>query len=122
MAFPELTREQMRERCDLAGIARVISVGRASPDSPNLAKLRFVHVSKGSPRERGGFVYVRLHGGAAAPVETGLASWSDWWDYPVGALVETHLDWNGPQELYQTTWPGAVVEMIDREATMSRVA
>ena len=120
MGFPELTRAQMRERCDLNGVARVVSVGRASPDSPHLAKLRFVQVVKGEARERGGFVYVRLHGGVATQSETGLASWSDWWDYPVGALVETHLDWNGPEELYQTTWPGAVVEVIAHEAQMSK--
>ena len=120
MGFPELTRAQMRERCDLAGVARVVSVGRASADSPNLAKLRFVQVVKGDAR--GGFVYVRLHGGVAAQIETGLASWSDWWDYPVGALVETHLDWNGPEDLYQTTWPGAVVEVVAQDAHMSRVA
>ena len=112
----------MRERCDLVGVARVVAVGRASPDSPRLAKLRFVQVVKGDARSRGGFVYVRLRGGAAAPIETGLASWSDWGDYPVGALVETHLDWNGPEDLYQTTWPGAVVEVVAQGAQMSRVA
>ena len=122
MAFPELTREQMRDRCDLAGIARVVSVGRASADSPNLAKLLFVRIGKGVLRERGGFVYVRLHGGAGPRVESELASWSDWWDYPVGALVETHLDWSGPEELYQTTWPGAVAEIAERAAELSKVA
>ena len=111
MALPELTREQMRDRCDLAGVARVVAVGRASPDSPNLVKLLFVRVSKGIVRDSAGFVYVRLHGGGAPTLETGLASWSDWWDYPVGADVETHLDWNGPEQVYQTTWPGAVVEI-----------
>ena len=68
MAFPHLTREQMLERCDLAGVARVVSVGRDSPESPNLAKLEFVHIVKGTPRRArvdDGFVYVRLHGGGA---------------------------------------------------------
>ena len=109
MALAPLTREQLLERCDLAGIARVISVGRASPDSPNLAKLLFLRVIKGTPRE--GFVFVRLHGGGAR-AESSVTGWSDWWDYPVGAVVTTHLDWNGAEEIYQTTWPGAVREMM----------
>ncbi len=119
MAFPQLTREQMLERCDLAGIARVVAVGRESPDSPNLAKLQFVQIRKGELREAEGFAYVRLHGGGEPRTEGGLASWSDWWDYPVGALVETHLDYNGPEDLYQTTWPDAVREI---GAEMAQVA
>ena len=121
MAFPQLTRDQMLERCDLAGIARVVSVGRASADSPTLAKLIFVKLVKGVPQERGGYVHVRLHGGAArAPdIASDLADWSDWPDYPVGAAVMTHLDWSGPEELYQTTWPGAVRKI---EADMAKVA
>jgi hypothetical protein len=118
MAFPQLTREQMLERCDLAGFARVVAIGRASPDLPNLAKLAFVRIIKGPPRDRDGFVYVRLHGGAAARRGGGFG-WSDWWDYPVSALVMTHLDWNGPDEVYETTWPGAVSEVDD---DMARVA
>jgi hypothetical protein len=62
---------------------------------------------------------VRLHGGGAPRLEDGLGSWSDWWDYPVGAAVMTHLDWNGPEALYQTTWPGAVWEF---EQEVARVA
>jgi hypothetical protein len=119
MAFPQLTREQVLERCDVAGVARVISVGRESPDSPNLAKLAFVEVVKGAPRERDGFVYVRLHGGRVERPDGSLIAWSDWWDYPVGALVMTHLDWNGPDEVYVTTWPGAVREV---EGEMAKVA
>jgi hypothetical protein len=119
MAFPQLTREQMLERCDVAGVARVVSVGRASPDSPNLAKLAFLEIVKGAPRERDGFVFVRLHGGSMPRSDGGVISWSDWWDYPVGALVMTHLDWNGPESVYATTWPGAVREV---EGDMARVA
>jgi hypothetical protein len=119
MAFPQLTREQMLERCDLAGVACVVSIGRASHDSPNLAKLTFVHVVKGAPRERDGFVYVRLHGGGAPRHDGSLVAWSDWWDYPVGTTVMTHLDWNGPEEVYETTWPGAVSEV---EGDVARVA
>ena len=115
MAFPHLTREQMLERCDLAGVARVVAVGRDSPESPNLAKLEFVHIVKGTPRLRegsdDGFVYVRLHGGGASRHADTLVAWSDWWDYPIGAAVMTHLDWNGPEQVYQTTWPGAVQEV-----------
>lgn len=123
MAFPHLTREQMLERCDLAGVARVVAVGRDSPQSPNLAKLEFLHIVKGALRERDGFIdgfaYVRLHGGGAPRQDGTLAAWSDWWDYPVGATVMTHLDWNGPEELYQTTWPGAVRET---DAEVAQVA
>ncbi len=115
MAFLQLTRDQMLERCELAGFARVVAVGRASPDSPNLVKLAFVRVVKGPPREEGGLVHVRLHGGTS----DGDFGWSDWWDYPVGALVMTHLDWNGPDEVYETTWPGAVSEVHD---AITRVA
>ena len=111
MAFPHLTREQLLQRCDLAGVARVVSVGRASPDSPNLARLVFLRTIKGELREADGLVHVRLHGGGAPRRETDLAAWSDWWDYPVGATVLTHLDWNGAEEVYQTTWPGAVREV-----------
>ena len=114
MALPEMTAEQLLDRCDLAAIAHVVSVGRASPDSPNLAKLRLVEAVKGEARvDRSGCVYVRLHGGAAAAEigEGDLAAWSDWWDYPVGAAVLAHLDWNGPDAVYQTTWPGAVREV-----------
>ena len=116
MAFPHLTREQMLERCDLAGVARVVAVGRDGPDSPNLAKLMLVDIVKGAPRAREGFVYVRLHGGGAPRHEDTLTAWSDWWDYPVGATVMTHLDWHGPDEVYQTTWPGAVVELDEARA------
>ena len=119
MAYPALTREQMLDRCDLAGIARVISVGRPHLDSAPVAKLIFVRTVKGAPRERGGFVYVRLHGTAAPRIDGGLGSWSDWRDYPVGGLVMTHLDWSGPEEVYQTTWPGAV-GVLDEQ--MARVA
>jgi hypothetical protein len=111
MAFASLTREQMLDRCDLAGIARVISVGRDSPDSPNLARLAFVRFVKGQLREQSGVACVRLHGGVAPRLESVLGAWSDWWDYPVGATVMTHLDWNGPEGLYETTWPGAVSEV-----------
>jgi hypothetical protein len=121
MAFPQLTREQMMERCDLAVIARVIAVGRASSDSPTLAKLVLLKIVKGASRERGGFVHVRLHGrGRSAPESaSGLEAWSDWRDYKVGAVVMTHLDWNGPDALYETTWPGAVREV---DAAMAKVA
>ena len=108
MAFPELTREQLLERCDLAGVARVVFVGRASADSPNLARLSFLDIAKGEERARDGFVQVRLRGNGGA--------WSDWWDYPVDATVVTHLDWNGPDEIYETTWPGAVWEARDAAA------
>ena len=101
-------------------MARVVGVGRASPDSPFLAKLMFIRVHKGALREHGGFVYVRLHGSASPRLEAGLGSWSDFADYPVGKTVITHLDWSGPEELYQTTWPGAVQE-VDANAAL-RVA
>jgi hypothetical protein len=121
MAFPLLTRDQMLERCDLAGVARVVSVGRTTVDSPNLAKLVFLKAVKGAPRERGGFVYVRLRGGPTPFVDGvgDLAAWSDWRDYPIGGTIMTHLDWNGPEDLYQTTWPGAA-HIIDAE--MAKVA
>ena len=110
MAFPQLTREQMLERCDLAGLARVVTVGRASSDAPAVAKLVFTRIVKGAQRDRGGFVYVRLHRGGAADhdVARSLGGWSDRRDYPIGGMVMTHLDWNGPDEVYETTWPGAV--------------
>ena len=121
MAFPQLTREQMLERCDLAGTARVVAVGRASSDAPTVAKLVFTRIVKGAQRDRGGFVYVRLHGGASSNPEGagGLGAWSDRRDYPIGGMVLTHLDWNGPDEVYETTWPGAV-KLI--EAGIAQVA
>jgi hypothetical protein len=121
MSFPELTREQMMERCDLAGVARVISVGRASQDSPAVARLVFLKIMKGASRERGGYIHVRLHGRKKPTIETaaGLAGWSDWRDYPIGATIMAHLDWNGPEEVYETTWPGAVREI---DAARAKVA
>ena len=111
MGFASLTREQLLQRCDLAGIARVVSVGRDSPDSPNLARLAFLRIVKGVLREQGGVVCVRLHGSVEPQPDALHGAWSDWWDYPVGATVMTHLDWNGPEALYETTWPGAVREV-----------
>ena len=119
MPLAILTREQWLERCDLAGVARVVSVGRASPDSPNLVRLLFLRVVKGEPRDAGGFVSVRLHGSGPPRLDGGLSAWSDWWDYPIGATVMTHLDWNGAEEVYQTTWPGAVSEL---DGDMAEVA
>jgi hypothetical protein len=108
LAFPKLTREQLLDRCDLAGVARVVSVGRANANSPQVAKLVFLRVTKGDARVRGGFVHVRLKVGDATRAENGFVSWSDRTDYKVGATISTHLDWSGPDELYLTTWPGAV--------------
>ena len=119
MAFPKLTRQQMLDRCDLAGVARVVSVGRATLNSPVVAKLVFLQVLKGAPRERGGFVHVRLKGGMAPRSENGLVSWSDGHDYRAGAAVLTHLDWSGPDEHYLTTWPGAVVEVAVEKAKVA---
>jgi len=119
MANSALTREHMLQRCDLAGVARVVSVGRASPDSPNLARLVFLRTVKGEAREAGGFVRVRLHGGGAPRVEGGHLVWSDWWDYPVGAVVMTHLDWHAAEQVYHTTCPGAVDELGDEMAEVA---
>ena len=117
MAFASLTREQLLERCVLAGVATVLSVGRRSPDAPNLATLAFVRIVKGAPRAPE--VHVRLHGGAAPSLGGPHGAWSDWWEYPVGATVMTHLDWNGPDAVYETTSPGAVFEV---EAALAEVA
>jgi hypothetical protein len=111
MALPKLTDQQLLDRCDLAGIARVVSVGRATPNSPVVAKLVFLRVVKGVPRERSGFVHVRLKGGVPPHLDDGLVAWSDGRDYRIGAAVMTHLDWSGPDEHYLTTWPGAVAEV-----------
>lgn len=64
---------------------------------------------------------MRLHGGATSfdDGSAGLAGWSDRRDYPIGGMVMTHLDWNGPDDVYETTWPGAV-RLI--EAGISQVA
>jgi len=114
MALRPLNAKERLDRCDLAGVARVVAVGRATPTSPNIARLEFVRLYKG---DAGGCnVHVRLHGGAhTADGRPVLGGWSDWWDYPVGALVETHLDWNGAVEVYETSGPGAVSE-IDRDS------
>jgi hypothetical protein len=109
--------EDRLERCDLAGIARVESVGRADPTAPKLAKLSFLEIVKGEPRE-GGPVPVRLRGGRAGD-ETGPAlgdAWSDWWDYPAGHTVMTHLAWNSREGVYRTAEPGAVWEVHARRA------
>ena len=119
MAFPKLTHEQLLERCDLAGIARVVSVGRASANAPPVARLVFLRVTKGAARERGGFVHVRLKVGAAARAENGLVSWSDKTDYRIGATISTHLDWSGPDELYLTTWPGSVAPVAVEAARVA---
>ena len=108
MAFPKLTREQVLARCDLAGIARVVSVGRATGNSSPVAKLVFLRIVKGAARERGGFVHVKLNAAGGPRAENGLVNWSDRADYKVGATIMTHLDWSGPEEVYLTTWPGAV--------------
>ena len=116
MALRPLTPDEMLERCDLAGIAQVISVGRATPTEPNLAKLKFLNIDKGGVRDAKGHpvtsAYVRLHGGAVTSSDGAsiLGGWSDWWDYPVGFTVMTHLDWNARDGVYETTWPGAVWE------------
>lgn len=119
MAFPKLTREQLLERCDLAGVARVVSVSRARANAPPVARLVFLRVTKGAARERSGFVHVRLKGGAALRAENGLVSWSDRTDYKIGATISTHLDWSGPDEVYQTTWPGAVAPSADEAARVA---
>jgi hypothetical protein len=110
MPLRALSPEELLARCDLAGVARVVSVGRASPTAPNLAKLLFLEIEKGAVRGADGrpaaFAHVRLHGGAAM-----VGGWSDWWDYPVGFLVRTHLDWNERDGVHETTWPGAVSEL-----------
>ena len=116
MAVGPLSAEELLDRCDLAGVARVISVGRATSSSPNIAELDFVRFYKGSAPNDGGRVRVRLHGGAhAADGRLVRGSWSDWWDYPAGALVETHLAWNAARQVYETSWPAAVSE-IERES------
>jgi hypothetical protein len=116
MALRPLTPDEMLDRCDLAGIARVVSAGRESAGAPMLVKLAFLGVTKGAVRDAQGrparFAFVRLHGGMGqsddgAPI---LGGWSDWWDYPVGATVTTHLDWSDVAGAYETTWPGAVWE------------
>ncbi len=119
MALPKLTSEQMLDRCDLAGIARVVSVGRATVNSPVVARLVFLQVLKGVPRERSGFVHVRLKDGAPIRLDNGLVTWSDMRDYRTGAAVMTHLDWSGPDEHYLTTWPGAVVEVAVEKARVA---
>ncbi len=119
MAFPRLTRQQLMDRCDLAGVARVVFVGRATPNSPIMAKLVFLQVLKGAPRERAGFVHVRLKGGTPPRAENGHVAWSDGHDYRIGAAVLTHLDWNGPDENYLTTWPGAVQEVAVEKARVA---
>jgi hypothetical protein len=103
--------EDRLEHCDLAGIARVESVGRADSTAPKLAKLTFLEIVKGEPRE--GHVLVRLRGGRAID-EIGAAmwgAWSDWWDYPAGHFVMTHLVWSAREGVYRTAWPGAVWEV-----------
>jgi len=119
MAFPKLTRQQLMDRCDLAGVARVVSVGRATPNSPIVAKLVFLDVLKGAPRERAGFVHVRLKSGTPARAENGLVAWSDGQDYRIGAAVLTHLDWSGMDEHYLTTWPGAVQQVAVETARVA---
>ena len=119
MAFPKLTRQQLLDRCDLAGVARVVSVGRATPNSPVVAKLVFLQILKGAPRERSGFVHVRLKSGSAPRAENGLVAWSDREDYRIGAAVMTHLDWSGPDEIYLTTWPGACVPATVEKAKVA---
>ena len=74
---------------------------------------------KGAPRERGGFVQVRLKGGAASRADNGFVTWSDGQDYRIGAAVLTHLDWSGPDEVYLTTWPGAVQEVAVEKARVA---
>ena len=119
MAFPKLTREQLIERCDLAGVARVVSIGRANLNAPPVAKLVFLRVTKGAARERGGFVLVKLKSETAPRAENGLVSWSDRADYRIGATISTHLDWSGPDELYLTTWPGAVAPVAIEAARVA---
>ncbi len=120
MALRPLTAEEFLDRCDLAGVARVVSVGRATPTSPNLAKLEFIEFHKGNVpdgKEGARQAFVRLHGGAgAADGRPALGGWSDWWDYPAGDTVVTHLDWNEKDGCYETTSPGAVWEVRDAAA------
>ena len=73
MSFPELTREQMMERCDLAGVARVVAVGRASSDAPTLAKLVFLKffLRHGTDPAR---QYSRMNRSLSTPVPTQRAS------------------------------------------------
>jgi hypothetical protein len=97
-AFPP--SHEAADRCDLAGIARVVSVGRASAEAPSLVRLAFERVVTGAARTSDGLVLVRRRGGPAA--------WSDWWEYPVGARVLTHLVWREAEGAYATAWPGAV--------------
>lgn len=107
MVAAPLSDEELYERSDLAGQARVVSVENGR------ALLRFTRLTKGRPRGIG--LLHRLGLGRTAMVDLRgraepmtLGDWSDYGAYEPGTRVMTHLTWDARAEAYQTIWWNAV--------------
>jgi hypothetical protein len=111
-----LSPDELLERADRAGRARVVSVHRI-PDHPGrIAKLRFYDLTKGTPKfDRGLLGW--LPWGRTVLVRTRSAirgvdgrpmpgEWSD--GYRAGDVVITHLVWDESMRIYSTVWWNAV--------------
>ena len=113
---PQFQR-QILDRCDLAGLARVEAIGRDPPQ----ARLRFVDLVKGAPQAVQGLAsdeaLVARQGGLRFAADGSRVSvgWSDWWAYPEGATVMTHLVWNEAKGVYETC-EGAVAIVTEEMA------
>lgn len=114
MAPPPMNRQQLLDRCDLAGIAMVAPFRKSEPGE-GFAKLAFFELRKGSVRDAAGrpapFAYVALRPGhdAQSRVPPVLGGWSDEDRFEVGDTVLVYLNWSESRQAYVTTWINAVL-------------
>ena len=114
---PALSREELLERCDLAGQGQIMKILWAEDKtSPHRAQLRLEKTIKGVPRYRFPF-FARL--GLNRTIEVKMrrikrdsagrklpGEWSD--GYRAGDRVMTHLVWDEEMGGYRTLWWNAV--------------
>jgi hypothetical protein len=109
-----LTSEELLEKADLAGYARVVSVKKGR------ARLHFSKILKGRPTGPGFFHRFGLSRTAIVylnpPIEEPvLGPWTDHSTYIPGTRVKTHLRWDSERQVYETVWWNAVSIVSDIE-------
>ena len=113
MAPPPMNRQQLLDRCDLAGIAMVAPFRKSEP-AEGFAKLAFFELRKGSVRDAScrpaPFAYVAMRDRhdprSREPVIAG--GWSDEDSFEVGESVLVYLNWSERERAYVTAWINAV--------------